>query len=202
VEPDPVEPPAEPDPVEPPAEPDPVEPSVEPDPVEPPVEPDPVEPPEEEKPTSPPAQEDSPKPSITLAVPDFTVLDEDGNPVKLSDFAGKPIVLNFWATWCYYCKQEMPAFDRAYRQFPDVQFVMVNATDGIHETVNGVKTYVSENRFGFDVLFDINQEAIYAYGVTSFPQTFFIGADGKPVVYVSGMLDYETLLQGIEMITP
>ena len=184
-EPDPVVPPEEPDPVVPPEEPDPVVPPEEPDPVDPPVEPDPVEP---------------PKPPATLQVPDFTVLDENGNEVKLSDFAGKPIVLNFWATWCYYCKQEMPAFDRAARENPDVQFLMVNATDGLQETVDGVKKYLAEKGFSFDVFFDTKGEALYNYGVNAFPMTFFINAQGVGIAYASGMLDYETLLQGIAMI--
>ena len=63
--------------------------------------------------------------------PDFTVTDENGKEVKLSDFKGKPAVLNFWATWCYYCKEEMPDFNTAYKKYPEVQFLMVNATDGV-----------------------------------------------------------------------
>lgn len=50
------------------------------------------------------------------AAPDFTVLGVDGSEVKLSDYRGKPVVLNFWATWCYYCKVEMPDFDKAYEK--------------------------------------------------------------------------------------
>ena len=199
-EPDPIVPPEEPDPVVPPEEPDPVVPPEEPDPIVPPEEPDPIVPPEEPDPVVPPEEEEPPKPPVTLQVPDFTVLDENGKEVKLSDFAGKPIVLNFWATWCYYCKQEMPAFDRAYKENPDVQFLMVNATDGQQETVAGVKKYLAENGFSFDVFFDTKGEALYNYGVNAFPMTFFINAKGEPVAYASGMLDYETLLQGIAMI--
>ena len=51
--------------------------------------------------------------SNKISAPDFTVTDVDGNNVKLSDFKGKPVVLNFWATWCYYCKLEMPDFNEA-----------------------------------------------------------------------------------------
>ena len=46
-----------------------------------------------------------------FAAPDLTVFDEDGNQVKLSDYKGKPVVINFWATWCFYCKEEMPDFN-------------------------------------------------------------------------------------------
>ena len=59
--------------------------------------------------------------------PDFTVTDADGNAVKLSDFRGKGVVLNFWASWCGPCKSEMPHFQTAYEQYGDeVHFLMVN----------------------------------------------------------------------------
>ena len=58
---------------------------------------------------------------------DFTVYDEEGNAVKLSDFEGKPVVLNFWASWCGPCKSEMPDFEEAYGEYgEEIQFLMVN----------------------------------------------------------------------------
>lgn len=138
--------------------------------------------------------------SAAFSAPDFTVLDYDGNEVKLSDYKGKPIVLNFWATWCYYCKEEMPDFNKAYENYPDVQFFMVNATDGVQETVESAKKYVEDQDFDFDVFFDTESEAVNAYYVSGFPTTYFINADGEPVTYASGMIDYETLEKGIEMI--
>jgi len=132
--------------------------------------------------------------------PDFTVLDNDGNEVRLSDYYGKPVVLNFWATWCYYCKVEMPDFNRAYAEYPDVQFLMVNATDGVNETVESAKAYVSEEGYDFEIFFDTDYDAINSYGVTGFPTTFFIDEKGDLVTYSRGMIDYETLISGIEMI--
>ncbi|MBQ3562389.1 MAG: TlpA family protein disulfide reductase, partial [Clostridia bacterium] len=75
-------------------------------------------------------------------VGDFTVEDMNGNKVKLSDFLGKPIVLNFWTSWCGYCKQEMPDFDRAAKENPNVAFVMVNITRDSRETIGKAKAYV------------------------------------------------------------
>ncbi|MBQ8174526.1 MAG: TlpA family protein disulfide reductase [Clostridia bacterium] len=141
------------------------------------------------------------EPVLTFTAPDFTVLDENGSSIKLSDFVGKPIVVNFWATWCYYCKEEMPDFERAYQAYPDVQFVMVNATDNVGETVTVAKEYIANNGYTFDVFFDTKGEALDTYGVTGFPMTFFISASGDPIAYATGMLDYETLIRGIEMIT-
>ncbi|HIZ19814.1 MAG TPA: TlpA family protein disulfide reductase [Firmicutes bacterium] len=134
------------------------------------------------------------------AAPDFTVLDADGNEVQLSDYRGKPVVLNFWATWCYYCKVEMPDFDKAYEKYPDVQFLMVNATDGVQETMASAKEYIAQEGFGFDVFFDTELQAVNAYYVTGFPSTFFIDENGSLVTYSSGMLDFETLEKGIQMI--
>lgn len=138
---------------------------------------------------------------IKYVAPDFTVLDANGNDVQLSDYRGQPVVLNFWATWCYYCKVEMPDFDKAYEKYPEVQFLMVNATDGIQETMTDAKAYIEQEGFAFDVFFDTELEAVNAYYVTGFPSTFFIDEDGNLVTYNSGMLDFETLELGIQMIT-
>ena len=145
--------------------------------------------------------QDSASEESGFAAPDFTVLDGEGNEVQLSDYFGKPIVLNFWATWCYYCKVEMPDFDKAYEKYPDVQFLMVNATDGVQETVESAKEYIEQEGFRFDVFFDTELEAVSAYYVTGFPTTFFIDENGDLVTYGSGMLDLETLEKGIQMIT-
>ncbi len=143
----------------------------------------------------------TPEPEKTFPSPDFTVLDENGNKVKLSDFRGKPIVLNFWATWCYYCKEEMPDFNRAYKNNPDVTFLMVNATDNSSETVSKAKKYVSDNGFSFPIFFDTEQKAINAYHVSGFPTTYFLDENGTIVARAVGMIDYDTLMTGIGMIT-
>ena len=133
--------------------------------------------------------------------PDFTVYDENGNEVKLSDYRVKPIILNFWATWCYYCKEEMPDFNKAYKEYPDVQFLMVNATDGVQETKQTAKRYIDDEGFEFTVLYDTEQDAVNSYYVSGFPSTFFINEHGELVTYANGMLDYDTLVKGIEMLT-
>lgn len=135
-----------------------------------------------------------------FSAPDFTVLDYDGNEVNLSDFKGKPVVINFWATWCHYCKVEMPDFNEAFKKYPDIEFLMINATDGYQETIESAKKYIEDEGFDFNIYFDTEFEAVNAYYVNSYPTTFFIDKDGKLVTYANGMLDYESLEKGIELI--
>ena len=86
---------------------------------------------------------------------DFTVLDEKGNKVKLSDFRGKPVVINFWASWCYYCKEEMGDFDTSYLEHSnEVVYLMINATDGVQETKQTADAYIKESGYFFDVYYD------------------------------------------------
>lgn len=135
------------------------------------------------------------------SAPDFTVVDYDGNKVKLSDYKGKPVVLNFWATWCYYCKVEMPDFNEAYKNYPDVQFLMVNATGTNGETVESAKAYVEQEKYEFPVLFDTMYEANQAYRLSSFPMTVLIDAEGNIVSSRVGMLTKEALENEIKKIT-
>ena len=128
---------------------------------------------------------------------DFSVLDFGGNTVKLSDYVGKPIVLNFWATWCGYCKQEMPDFDRAAKDFSDVTFLMVNATSTGSETLTKAKRYIEENGFEFSVLYDTSGDAISKFGISSYPTTFFIDSDGVIRLYASGALNYDILVSAL-----
>ena len=137
----------------------------------------------------------------TSIAPDFTVVDGEGNEHKLSDFFGKPIVLNFWASWCGPCKSEMPDFDEVYAEYKeDVHFLMVNLTDGHQETIESAKTFIEEQGYSFPVYYDTNLEAMMAYSAYSIPMTFFINAEGEVVAYAKSAISKEILLQGIEMI--
>ena len=91
--------------------------------------------------------DDSENASGTTDAPDFTVFDKDGNQVQLSSFFGKPIVLNFWASWCPPCKEEMPDFETAYQNYDDVQFLMVNMTDGARETMESAQAHVAQQGY-------------------------------------------------------
>ena len=133
--------------------------------------------------------------------PDFTVVDAQGNEIRLSDFLGKPVVVNFWASWCGPCKSEMPAFQQAWEQYGDrVQFLMVNMTDGSRETLGTAQDFLATQEYTFPVYFDTMQEAAIAYGVTSIPTTCFISAQGGLVARISGALSLRTLEKGLSLI--
>ena len=135
------------------------------------------------------------------AAPDFTVYDLEGTAHKLSDFQGKPVVLNFWASWCGPCKMEMPDFDEKYQDYGDqVHFLMVNLTDGGQETVETASGFVAQEGYAFPVYFDTDRSGAIAYGVNAVPVTYFIDAEGYFVTYQPGMLSADALQSGIDLL--
>lgn len=133
--------------------------------------------------------------------PDFTVVDADGREYKLSDFRGKPVILNFWASWCGPCKSEMPDFEEVYLEYKDkLHFLIVNLTDGYQETMESAQKLITEKGYTFPVYFDTKLEAANVYYVYSIPQTFFIDKDGNLVAYAQSAISKEILYQGIDMI--
>lgn len=137
----------------------------------------------------------------SAAAPDFTAYDADGNAVQLSDYFGKPLVLNFWASWCGPCKSEMPAFQQAYEQEDGVQFLLVNMTGG-RETQADAEALLAQEGYTFPVLFDLDLDAAMTYGVTALPTTYFLDAEGNLVAWAQGAIDAETLQKGLSMIRP
>lgn len=133
--------------------------------------------------------------------PDFTVYDREGKAVSLSDLRGKPVVLNFWASWCGPCKNEIPDFNDAYAEYgEEIHFMMVNLTDGYQETEKSALSFIDNSGYSFPIYLDKEMAAATAYGIYSIPATYFIDEEGYLVTRASGMLNKEGLQQGIEMI--
>ncbi len=133
--------------------------------------------------------------------PDFSFVDAEGNSYKLSDFYGTPVVLNFWATWCGPCRNELPEFDAASREYEGkVQFLIMDLADGVSETMETAVAFVQKNGYTFPVYFDTSLEGMKAYGINAIPVTVFIDADGNIATQSIGSMSGESLRKGIELI--
>lgn len=135
--------------------------------------------------------------------PDFTVYDADGNAVKLSDYRGKPVVVNLWASWCGPCKQEMPLFQELYEeQGEEVEILMVNLCAFGNDNVEDAKDLIAEEGYTFPVYFDTDGEAMMNYVGRSVPVSLFVDAGGGLAGYQPGALTEEIMELGLERILP
>ena len=117
---------------------------------------------------------------------DFTLPDVYGNNVALSDFAGQPVVVNFWATWCAPCRIEMPELQNAYNTYRDQDLVVlaVNAQEGEPQ----VRAFFEEMGFTLPALLDGDGQVGRAYGTPGLPSTFFIDRSGEVTAVHRGLL--------------
>lgn len=123
--------------------------------------------------------------SETMPVP--TVDSLTSSPVSLADFKDKPLVINFWATWCPPCRREMPALARAQQQNPNIHIVMINQS----ESPAQVKAFLAEQGLALDnMLMDITGDVSREFGVAVLPTTLFYAPDGELVYrHVGGVSD-------------
>ena len=111
---------------------------------------------------------------IRQEAPAFTLTDLDGRAVRLEELRGKPVILNFWSTWCGPCKAEHPLFQGAAMQHPDVQFLGVVYSDQIDK----VRRYIGIEGAAYPNLMDPGSHTAIDYGVTGVPETYFIDRNG------------------------
>ena len=147
-----------------------------------------------------PVTEESPAASErpVIPAPDFTLVDQYGETHTLSDYAGKTVFLNFWATWCGPCKSEMPEIQALYEKYGENQGDLIvlgvanpkteDAPYNQDVTQAEVEQFLEDNGYTFPVVMDTTGEIFYYYGITAFPTTFMIGVDGNVFGYVPGAL--------------
>ena len=127
-----------------------------------------------------------------VQAPDFTGELIDGTSITLSELQGKPVIINFWATWCGPCVKEMPAFERLKDDFGDkIGIIAVNCGDDA-ETV---KDFVEENGYTFPVVLDEEYSISMLYPTNSIPYTVVLDAEGKVTHISTGALDADTMYE-------
>ena len=136
-------------------------------------------------------------PGIGRTAPDFSLPAMDGSTFVLSEHRGKPVVLNFWATWCGPCQRELPAIQRAAEHYGD-KVVFAGVDQG--ETLETVQAYAKKNGLTFTIPLDGSGDVGYSYNVKGLPTTFFIDADGMIQGMWMGEMNSVTLAENIARI--
>lgn len=121
--------------------------------------------------------------------PDFTLWDVNGQSVSLAQFKGQVVVLNFWATWCPPCREEMPSMEALHRKFADKGLVMI----AVNVEENGpevVPDFLKSHPYTFKILYDVDAKVQNSYRVYRYPETFIIDRNGHIVERVVGSQDW------------
>lgn len=150
-----------------------------------------------------PQKENETESGLTPAI-DFTLTDQYGNTHKLSDYKGKTVFLNFWATWCSPCRAEMPDIQKLYEsaeaEGENALVVLGVAAPNLknEKSEEEIKAFLEENGYTYPVLMDTTGEVFISYGVNAFPTTFMITREGEVFGYASGQLNEETMKSIVE----
>ncbi len=134
---------------------------------------------------------------------DFTLYDQYGEAHTLSEYKGKVVFLNIWATWCPPCKEEMPHIEELYEEYnknqDDVVILGVASPNlGREGSEDHIKEFLEKNNYTFPVVLDENASMVYGYGISAFPSTFIINKEGYITRYIPGAMNKETMKSLIE----
>ena len=149
------------------------------------------------------AEQDATQEPVMLADYDATVYNALGEPLTLTDIAdGKPLVINFWATWCPYCVKEMPDYQQLYAEYGErVSFAFVDCTDGSRETQEKAAAWLADN--GFDELpayYDLDLDAHMKFGASSLPTTAVVSAEGEILTVTPGAIDPDLMRSALDSV--
>jgi len=123
--------------------------------------------------------------------PDFSLKDLDGRKVGLKQFKGKVIFLNFWATWCSPCKEEMPGLEALHQKFREKSFDLLTISVD-YEGLKPVQEFINKHHYTFPVLLDPNGVVLDLFQVTAIPTTFIIDKKGRMVGKAVGPRDWKS----------
>ena len=147
--------------------------------------------PAEPTPTPAPAPQ-GPEPIVKgMEAPDFTLVDLDGVEHSLSDFRGQVVMLNFWASWCGFCRAEIPDMNVVYDELADQGFEIVAVNLG--EDPDHLRSFAAEYEIEFPVLTDVDGVTVPLYSVRSIPTSYFLDAEGVVQVIYGGAIPEDTL---------
>lgn len=129
----------------------------------------------------------------------FTLKDSHGNDVTLSEYKGKTVVLNFFATWCTYCKMELPSLEEINNTRDDIVIFLVATPDiGNEGSKEYIESFMEENGYSMTVLYDETGEVVSKYNVSGLPTSFFFKPDGSVLGYVPGYVEESSLISILE----
>jgi len=133
-----------------------------------------------------------------LLAPDFALKDQYGKVHTLSEYKGKIVFLNFWATWCPPCREEMPNIEEIYKKNNsnenDLVILGVAMPNiGREGSVNNIKAFLKDKEYTFPVVFDEDGKLMNDYFINAFPTTYIIGKDGRIVNFIPGAMDREVM---------
>lgn len=131
---------------------------------------------------------------------DATVYSDLGDATPFTKLAdGRPLVINFWATWCPYCLDEMDDFQAIYDDYADrVSFAFVDATDGVRESIEDARAWVDENGYTLPFYYDIQREAVQAFGVSAYPTTVVVAPSGEILAISPGRIDADLMRSALD----
>lgn len=139
---------------------------------------------------------------INEFAPDFELENLAGEKVKLSDYKGKKVILNFWATWCPPCRVEMPFMQNYYEEYKDssnVEILAVNMTKIERgDKLENVQKFVDENSLTFPILMDKDGEIMDLYRVRAYPTTYILNTEGMVTDRVVSSLDEKIMKELID----
>ena len=121
---------------------------------------------------------------------EFTLKDVTNKKVNLKDYRGKVVMLNFWATWCAPCREEMPSMEKLYKQFKEKGFVIIAVASG--EDINSVNKFMKQYNLTFPTLIDSDYKVSDNYKVWALPTTYFINPRGQIIGKAQGGRDWDT----------